>query len=70
MLAGVVIAVAAVAAYANSFRGPFVFDDLSSIPENATIRSLVQSLWPPHGAAAGGLSVAGRPFLNFTRGMN
>ncbi len=70
MLACLVVAVAALAAYANSFRGPYIFDDMSSITENATIRSLAQAWWPPHGAAAGGLSVAGRPFLNFTLGVN
>ena len=32
--------VAGVAAYSNSFRGPFVFDDPLSIARNPTIRSL------------------------------
>ncbi len=70
LVGGAVIACAALAAYANSFHGPFVFDDLTSIPDNPTLRSLAQAWRPPHGAAAGGLSVAGRPVLNFTLGLN
>lgn len=70
LLGGGIIAAAALAAYANSLHGPFVFDDLSSIPGNPTLRSLAEAWSPPHGAAAGGLSVAGRPLLNFTLGVN
>jgi len=70
LLAGGIIAVAALLAYADSFQGPFVFDDLTSISDNPTIRSLASSWSPPHGAAAGGLSVAGRPLLNFSLGLN
>jgi tetratricopeptide (TPR) repeat protein len=39
--AGVLVLVV-VAAYARSFHGPFIFDDLTSIPENPNIRQL----WP------------------------
>ena len=42
-LAGALIVAAAAAAYSNSFSGPFIFDDLGSIPENPSIRQL----WPP-----------------------
>ncbi|MES1166797.1 MAG: hypothetical protein ABUL68_02245, partial [Pseudomonadota bacterium] len=67
-LAVAVMACAVLGAYANSFHVPFVFDDLASIPGNATIRSLGQAWWPPKGQ--GGLTVAGRPLLNFTLGIN
>ncbi len=68
VLGSVVMAGAALVAYANSFHVPFVFDDLASIPGNATIRSLGQAWWPPKGQGA--LTVAGRPLLNFTLGVN
>jgi protein O-mannosyl-transferase len=42
LLAAGVLVLAAVAAYARSFHGPFVFDDLTSIPDNPNIRQL----WP------------------------
>jgi tetratricopeptide (TPR) repeat protein len=70
LLAVLVIVLAGFGAYANSFHGPFVFDDVGSIPENPTIRSLAHAWAPPHGGAAGGLSVAGRPVLNFSLGLN
>jgi protein O-mannosyl-transferase len=38
-----IIAIAAVAAYHNSFSGPFVFDGVLQIEQNPNIRSL----WPP-----------------------
>ena len=41
-LAAAVIVLGAVAAYHNSFGGPFIFDDLPSIAENRSIRQL----WP------------------------
>jgi tetratricopeptide (TPR) repeat protein len=62
LLAGAVLL-----AYANSFRGPFVFDDVPSIVENATILRLGDSLSPP---AEGGLTVSGRPVLNLTLALN
>ncbi len=42
ILAAVALALACVAAYSRSFGGPFIFDDLTSIPENPNI----QTLWP------------------------
>ena len=42
LLAAGVLVLAVLAAYARSFHGPFVFDDLTSIPENPNIRQL----WP------------------------
>jgi hypothetical protein len=39
-LGGALIALATLAAYANSFSGEFIFDDLPSIVDNPTIRHL------------------------------
>jgi hypothetical protein len=72
--AQMVLAVAAVslfvaAAYHNCLWVPFVFDDISAIPENASIRTL----WPPWGAFSPpsfGTSVSGRPVANFTFAVN
>jgi cytochrome c-type biogenesis protein CcmH/NrfG len=54
----------AVASYANSLPGPFLYDDLPSIVANPTIRHL----WPPgaalHPPAAS--TVTGRPLLNLS----
>jgi protein O-mannosyl-transferase len=69
-LGGAVIALAVLAAYANSLHGPFVFDDLTSIPENPTIRHLAavgQVLSPP---SVAGTSVAGRPLVNLSFAVN
>jgi tetratricopeptide (TPR) repeat protein len=66
---GFLIVIAGLAAYANSFSGPLVFDDIGSITENPTIRHLwpiAPVLAPP----AGGLTVSGRPFLNLTLAFN
>ena len=67
-LAAGLIVLAATAAYANSFQGPFIFDDLTDIFDNASLRHL----WPiwnvflvptsrRNGPAwpAGGVSLAG-----------
>ena len=47
LLAAGLIVAATVAAFSNSFAGPFVFDDTASIPENPAIRHL----WPLSTAA-------------------
>jgi tetratricopeptide (TPR) repeat protein len=70
LLAALLIAVAAFAAYANTFRVPFVFDDIPSIQENPTIRHLWpvgEALSPPRGF---GMTVSGRPLLNLTLAVN
>ena len=67
-LAGFLV-LAALAAYSNSFSGPFVFDDLPAIVDNPTIRHL----WPPGGALSpppGGATVSGRPILNISFALN
>lgn len=66
--AGLLLAAIA-AAYANSFSGPFVFDDGPSIAGNPTIRRLWpigRALSPP----AGGLAVSGRPLVNLSLAVN
>jgi protein O-mannosyl-transferase len=65
-LAGALLALAALAAYRNSFTGPFIFDDTQSILENPTLRHLSSALAPP----AGGLTVSGRPLVNLSLGLN
>jgi tetratricopeptide (TPR) repeat protein len=56
------------AAYANSLAGPFVFDDQLAILDNPTLRSLSwTALVPPSG---GGLTVEGRPVLNYSLALN
>ncbi|HUR56102.1 MAG TPA: tetratricopeptide repeat protein [Opitutaceae bacterium] len=64
-----VIIAAAFAAYHNSFHGPFVFDDASSIVTNPTIRKL----WPPGEALSGpstNVTAQGRPILNLSLAIN
>src|ERR1035437_6884286 len=71
---GVAFAVAALvlailAAYANSFSGPFVYDDNDSIVDNLTLRHL----WPLSGVLSplgGRLTVSGRPVLTFSLALN
>jgi protein O-mannosyl-transferase len=70
MLVGAGLVAAVIAAYHNSFGGPFVFDDPLAITENPTIRQLwplTDVLFPPQGE---GLSVEGRPVLNLTLAVN
>lgn len=71
LLPAVLLLVAAgAAAYANSFDGLFVFDDIASIVDNPTIRRL----WPPGEALSPprdwGFTVSGRPVLNFSFALN
>ncbi|HEY7088153.1 MAG TPA: hypothetical protein VH518_08705, partial [Tepidisphaeraceae bacterium] len=57
------------AAYSNSFFGPFIFDDIASIKNNTTIRHL----WPPTAALfppSEGQTVQGRPVLNLSFALN
>ncbi|MDP2138105.1 MAG: tetratricopeptide repeat protein [Candidatus Didemnitutus sp.] len=66
-VAAFILVIAGFAAYANSWHGPFVFDDQGSIPGNPTIRSLASAWIPP---ADAGITVAGRPLLNFSFALN
>ena len=67
-VAAALLTAAALAAWANSFRGPFVFDDFPAIVENATIRTLALPvvLAPPHT----GQPANGRPLVNFSFALN
>jgi len=69
ILAGGVIVLAGAAAYHNSFGGVFVYDDITSIVENETIRQLwpiERVLSPPRS----GETVGGRPLLNLSLAIN
>lgn len=68
-LACLVIAVVALVAYSNSFSGPFIFDDRSSIEDNATIKKL-WPIWPVITPISGGHTVSGRPILNLSFALN
>ncbi len=58
--------VAAFAAFLSAVRAPFVYDDLPSIQQNETIRSLSPAvLLPPAQSSA-----AGRPVVNLTLALN
>jgi tetratricopeptide (TPR) repeat protein len=61
-----VIALAAGAAYGNTFGAPFVFDDAASIADNPTLRGFWTAFAPP----AGGLTVSGRPLVNASLALN
>ena len=68
LLAAAVIVLAAIAAYHNSFAGPFIFDDYFWIVENTSIRHLSpiwQVLFPRNAALVGG-----RPVLSLTLAVN
>src|SRR5580704_15716191 len=64
-LAGGIIVFAALAAYYNSFSGPFIFDDGPAITNNPTIHHLWSALSPP---PRGG--VLGRPMVNLSLAVN
>jgi hypothetical protein len=53
--------------YSNSFHGPFIFDDLESIVENESIRSLSKAILQVDFGAA---TVSARPLLNFSFALN
>ena len=58
------IALAALGAYHNSFGGPFILDDIGSIPGNPTIRNIAaisDLLSPPRDR-----TVSGRPVVNLS----
>lgn len=61
------IVLATVAAYSNSFGGPFILDDRAAITINPTVHHLWTAWSPPHG---GGVTPEGRPLLNFTLALN
>ena len=69
VVAAAVIAAAALAAYARTFRVPFLFDDGPAILDNASIRRLWplwSAIWPQSKVTA----VSGRPVANFSLALN
>ena len=68
MWMSLVILLAGVAAYANSFSGPFIYDDLSSIPQNPHVREL----WPVGEAVSAppNTTASGRPIVSLTLALN
>jgi tetratricopeptide (TPR) repeat protein len=64
-LAGVMFAGAVLAAYANTFAVPFVYDDVPAILENTTLHQLGSGWFPPPGTTA-----SGRPLVNFSLALN
>jgi tetratricopeptide (TPR) repeat protein len=69
LLAGCGLALATFAAYQNSLRAPFVLDDPFSIVANLTIRHLWR-FWEVLAPPGGGVTVSGRPVLNFSLAIN
>jgi tetratricopeptide (TPR) repeat protein len=67
--AAVVLVVAALAAYHNTFRAPFLFDDARAILENPGIRRL-WPLWSAFWPQSANLTVSGRPVANLTLAIN
>ena len=63
-----VVLAAGVLAYVPGLSAPFIFDDLTSIPQNPHIRQL----WPIHDAmsAPPGTTVAGRPIVSLSLAVN
>jgi tetratricopeptide (TPR) repeat protein len=64
------IVAAGLLAFANSFSGPFIFDDVPAIVENPTLQGLrrpSELLAPP---ALRGAGVAGRPMVNLSLALN
>ncbi len=66
--AALAIAAAALAAYANSFAVPFVFDDELAIVANPSLQHLGSSWSPPPDLQ--GLPISGRPIVNFSFGVS
>jgi tetratricopeptide (TPR) repeat protein len=64
-LAGGLVVLAALAAYHNSFSGPFILDDRSAIADNPSIKRIGTVFRPSPHATTGG-----RPMLNFTYAIN
>ena len=68
-LAAVLIVLAGLGAYANSFSGPLVFDDIQTVVFNPTIRHL----WPISGPLLppmDGSPAQGRPIVNLSLAIN
>jgi tetratricopeptide (TPR) repeat protein len=65
LLASGIIVLSALAAYHNSFSGPFIADDYDGIVDNPTIQHWASALSPPENTTTGG-----RPLFNLTFALN
>lgn len=65
-----VLLLALAAAWSNSFAVPFLFDDVTSLDANASIRHLWPLVPGPLAPPAGGDTVSGRPLLNLSFALN
>lgn len=61
-----VLVLAGFAAYHNSFRGPFVFDDIPAIVDNPSIRHLGNLAAVIHFDPGYGVTTSGRPLVNMS----
>ncbi len=68
-LAAILIVLATTAAYSNTFRNPFIFDDEGAILQNLTIRRL-WPIWPVLLPPANGEAVQRRPVVNVSLAVN
>src|SRR5665213_822846 len=66
---GGLIVLAGAAAYHNSLSGPFIFDDVPVIRDNAALRHL-WPLGPILSPQQGGMTTSGRPVLNLSFALN
>ena len=69
LAAGAVIIAAGLGAYHNGLQGPFIFDDIQSIPENPTIQR-VWGIWDALSPPNDGQAVQRRPMVNLSLAMN
>jgi protein O-mannosyl-transferase len=65
-IAGLILAVTL--AYANSFHGPFIFDDVASIVNNRSVRHLAS--WQVLAAPPEAITTSGRPVVNLSLAIN
>jgi Tfp pilus assembly protein PilF len=66
IVAAAVIALLLAAAYSNSFRGAWVYDDFSAVVRNASLESVSRAWAPP----TNGSPVSGRPLVNVSFAAN
>jgi tetratricopeptide (TPR) repeat protein len=69
-LASAGIVAMALVAYHNSFSGPFVFDDVPTIVDNASIRDLSRIGEVLLSRNLGGSTASGRPLVNLSLALN
>ncbi len=70
VLAGALLLVAALFAYHNCFRVPFIFDDEAAVTQNQTIRHLSRIGTVLAADTGNGAGVRGRPVINLSLAIN